>query len=100
VPKDKILLRDTPTTKIQPHEPDEAPKDKTLLCETRTTKIEKPDEVSKDKTHLHDLSTHKTRPYKSVEKIEVYYTYITYIHTHIYIVIINTFLKCKKKLYF
>jgi len=78
VPKDKILLRDTPTTKIQPHKPDETPKDKTLLRETPTTKIEKPD-VSKDKTH--DLPIHKTRPYKSVEKIEVYYTYITHTHT-------------------
>lgn len=80
MPKDKTLLHDTSTAKVQPHS-DEVPKDKTR--DTPTAKIQKPDEVSKDKTRLQDTPTYKTHPHKSYEKIEVHdilhiYTYIYY----------------------
>lgn len=86
MPKDKTLLHDAPTAKIQPHKADEVPKDKTLPRDKLTAKTPKPDEVSKDKTHLQD--THKIHSHRSDEKIEVHdtshaYAYIVRLQAHI-----------------
>lgn len=50
------------------------PKEKTLLRDTPTAKIhsQKIDEVPKNETHLHDTPAHKTYSRKPDEVIEIY----------------------------